>query len=401
MAETSDKAFGRYLRTLRERRGLALHDVASLSSSFPEAITKGYLSRCENGYLTPSFSKVIALSRIYEVPADVLVERMELDMELDRLGGPSTEGMTFSELTLAGKDKLRRGRRWEAYAFLREAVTRSTVDPIELSYAHVEEQSGCSVMNLGSAARALGRYRFALHEFEFLWRVASFPPRRRPVVLERLANCHLAIGSVKQAREFADLSVDSARELAGCDFLGYALHTRAQVALAQADHALAITLYRQAFHSHKQQHNEEGCALALNCIAQCFFDTRRYRAARRSCDAAMRIATMLGQERTRAMSLILLGELDEIDNRPQRAAVRWKEAAQIGLLLRDRQLRFKSEFVLYRHALKNGDSPVARAIERRLNRLAPSVPTDTAELDHFRRSRETSAGTHPVSLPQR
>ena len=86
MAETCDKAFGRYLRTLRERRGLTLDAVVSLSQTFPDIIHKGYLSRCENGFQKPAFSKIIALSRIYEVPADVLVERMELDMELDRVG---------------------------------------------------------------------------------------------------------------------------------------------------------------------------------------------------------------------------------------------------------------------------------------------------------------------------
>ena len=75
MAESSTKAFGRYLKTLRERRGLSLDDVTSLSQTFPEKINKGYLSRCENGHQKLAFAKVIALSRIYEVPADVLVEK--------------------------------------------------------------------------------------------------------------------------------------------------------------------------------------------------------------------------------------------------------------------------------------------------------------------------------------
>ena len=97
MAEESIKAFGRYLKALRERRAISLDEVASLSQTFPEKINKGYLSRCENGRQKLGFSKVIALSRIYEVPADVLVERMELDLELDRVGGPVTEGMSFSQ----------------------------------------------------------------------------------------------------------------------------------------------------------------------------------------------------------------------------------------------------------------------------------------------------------------
>ena len=78
MAESSAVAFGRYLRTLRERRGLSLDDVDSLSKAFPDSIGKANLSRCENGRQRLAFSKMIALSRIYEVPSEVLVERMEL-----------------------------------------------------------------------------------------------------------------------------------------------------------------------------------------------------------------------------------------------------------------------------------------------------------------------------------
>ena len=108
MAESCTVAFGRYLRTLRERRNLSLNDVMSLSRAFPEPVDKGDLSRCENGRSRVAFSKLIALSRIYEVPAEVLVERMELDMELDRVGGPSTEGLGFES---AGQFAARTGDR--------------------------------------------------------------------------------------------------------------------------------------------------------------------------------------------------------------------------------------------------------------------------------------------------
>ena len=104
MAENSTLAFGRYLKTLRERRGLSLLEVSSLSQAFAETLNKGYLSRCENGHQRLALSKVVPLGRIYGVSADVLLERIELDMELDRVGGPDTEGMTYEELRVAGRD---------------------------------------------------------------------------------------------------------------------------------------------------------------------------------------------------------------------------------------------------------------------------------------------------------
>ena len=77
MAENWTRAFGRYLKTLRERRNLSLENVRTLSQAFADSLNKGYLSRCENGHQRVAFSKIIPLSRIYEVPADVLLERME------------------------------------------------------------------------------------------------------------------------------------------------------------------------------------------------------------------------------------------------------------------------------------------------------------------------------------
>ena len=98
MAENWAVAFGGYLRTLRERRGLSIHAVTVLSQPFAEKLTKGYVSRCENGKVRLALSKVIPLGHIYKVSADVVLERIDLDMELDRLGSPDTHGMTYSAL---------------------------------------------------------------------------------------------------------------------------------------------------------------------------------------------------------------------------------------------------------------------------------------------------------------
>ncbi len=102
MAENCAVAFGRYLRMLRERRGLSLDDVATMSRSLADPVDKSYLSRCENGRHGIGFSKAITLSRIYGVPTEVLAERLELDTELDRIGGPDTSGLTPRRAAEAG-----------------------------------------------------------------------------------------------------------------------------------------------------------------------------------------------------------------------------------------------------------------------------------------------------------
>ena len=79
----------RRARAAAERRGYSLDEVESLSKALPERIGKGYLSRCENGRQRLAFSKMIALCRVYDVPSEVLLERMELDLELEDNPPPS------------------------------------------------------------------------------------------------------------------------------------------------------------------------------------------------------------------------------------------------------------------------------------------------------------------------
>src|SRR5215831_7525585 len=99
MAEKALVAFGRYLKLLRERRGLSLDDVATLTKAYPEPVNKGYLSRAERGLSHIAFSKIVALGRAYGVPMDVFGEKLALDLEVDRMkDAPKTEGASFIDL---------------------------------------------------------------------------------------------------------------------------------------------------------------------------------------------------------------------------------------------------------------------------------------------------------------
>lgn len=384
MAEECTKAFGRYLKTLRERRKLSLENVRSLSQTFPDQINKGYLSRCENGHQRLSFSKVIPLSRIYEVPADVLVERMELDMELDRVGGPETEGLEFGELARSARTSLTRGCLIDAYAFARDAVPRAPIDPLSESLRDSKEQVVVAYMNCASMARALGRFRFALHEYLYLSSTGDFGPRLYPVILERIATTSAALRDFDLAEKYGELALQAAEEADDQEFLGYIYSSRGRLAIRQSNPALAAEFYKKAHAVYKEVGLDAECATVLNNLSQCYFDMSRFRAARYAAEAASSIGLAHKQQRAFALSQIMLGELDERARKSSEAVKRWKRAVEISKQTRDRELRFKAEFVLLRHSLKTRELAVARAIERRLRKLALWVSADTPELEEFR-----------------
>ena len=179
VAEPSAVAFGRFLRQLRERRGMSLAKVCELSRSTAEPFDKGTLSRLERGQQSPSIFRLGPLSRIYEISADALLERMELDREVDRLGGPDTAGKSYAELHREGAESVvRANRKWDAYAYFRDALTVASPDKRVVEW-----------INLVTAIRSLGKSALALHELRELEASGTLDPAQRALVNERLSAC--------------------------------------------------------------------------------------------------------------------------------------------------------------------------------------------------------------------
>src|SRR5262247_4044626 len=122
MGDPVHSAFGAYLTRLREDRGLALRRVCELSASGATPVDKATLSRCEHGQQGATLSVLVALSRVYGVPADALIERFELDAELGLIGAPDTGGKDYAALRDAGRRALLQASlKWQAYGYYRVA----------------------------------------------------------------------------------------------------------------------------------------------------------------------------------------------------------------------------------------------------------------------------------------
>jgi len=169
MADRMFIAFGKYLKLVRSRRNMSLSDVVTLTKSYPEPVGKGYLSRVERGLARIGFSKMVALSRAYEVSLDAFGEKLSLDLEVDELKNPpKTNGKTFGELTVEGVGFKQRGLKWHFYAAMRDALPRAALDPLYGRHRDQREQVTRATLSHGVAAGATGRYVLALVEFGFV-----------------------------------------------------------------------------------------------------------------------------------------------------------------------------------------------------------------------------------------
>ena len=387
MADRMLIAFGKYLRIVRDRRKMSLSDVVTLTKSYPEPVGKGYLSRVERGLARIGFSKMVALSRAYEVSLDAFGEKLSLDLEVDELKNPpSTSGKTFGELTEEGTAFSRRGLRWHFYAAIRDALPRAATDRLHGDYRTQLEQVTRATLSHGIAARSTGHYAFALVEFGYVMaHLDALNEETVPIVFQQSAVAKLHLGAVAEADVLAGRAVESAKHAPQRKHLGDALDTRALLANQAGDYASAIADYQLAFTAYKAVGRGVDCARTMNNLAQSYFSARRFKTARRALGAAERLATELGADAVRARSRILLGEIEALEGNLKKASTLWHDAIEIARKTHDTVVHFKAEFQLFKLSIEQGNLVAANALGRRLNRMTPWISHSEPEVVEFLR----------------
>jgi tetratricopeptide (TPR) repeat protein len=407
MAEKALVAFGRYLKLLRERRGLSLEDVATLTKAYPEPVNKGYLSRAERGLSHISFSKIVALGRAYEIPIDVFGEKLSLDLEVDQLkDAPETEGKGYEELLQEGGRLNKLGLRIQAYAFLRDSLAKASSDPVAKLHASRAEQIAAAGLSLGILAGASGRLQLATLEIDYALSTGALSPDQLATASIQLTNIHRRTRDFEKARTFAVRALEDAQASPTRRFLGNALAANGLLADAEKRFDEAIEFHKRAFALFRGENRDAEAARAMANLANAYFNAERFGAARRALEVAFRIATESGNEGTRSRSKILLGEIESLQGRRSQAVTLWLSALDIAKKAHDRVAAFKAEFQLFKNALGEGHATPANAFGRRLNRLWPWIPSSEPEVSEFRelwsrhrpkRRRVVAKAQHPSS----
>ena len=385
MADPSIVAFGRYLKIVRERRKLSLEDVAHLTKAYPEPVNKGYLSRVERGLNHVGFSKMVALSRAYEVPLDAFGERYALDLEVDRLrGAPDTENQSFTQVFEEGRKLASGGKRLHSFACFRDALFKAAHDDVVSKFASRKEQVAVATLSHGIAAVGLGRYRLGLMEVEAARDEKSLRSEYQPIVSHELSVIYRQLGDAVAATVFADKAIEEALEAPQHRYLGDAYSVRARLAKDAKEYDKAIELYQRAFRANKEAGRDEECALALLNLAVVYFELERVGACRRTIQAAEKLERSKSTSSVRPRLRILLGDLESTQGHERQATTLWQEAISLARETSDRVALFKAEYRLFAAAVEARNSTVLNALGRRLSRMVPWIPTAEPEVAKFR-----------------
>lgn len=374
--------FGRYLRRLRERRGLSLDRIEHLTRAFADPIHKAYLSRCENGRQRTSFSKLVALCRVLEVPSEVLLERMDLDLEAERRGVADPQhdpGATSDALAVALDDAAAaavEGEAWAAYGCYRSAHDLAACGPVLDRFGDVAEQRAYTSIMLASSAGKLGRNRYALFELE--WVEEHYDPkgRTRALLDERLSVRLLRLGRPDDAYARGERALATCREAGFVDLIGPVCFDLALSAMEGGRWDDAVGRLRQSleYMEHAPAAGRDGEAVKCHlALATALLGAGDHAEARLVIQQSLERLQRTRSERGLAKALTLLGDVHESEGRSPEATAQWRRARRVARGAGEYDVVLEAEIRLLRAARRQNRDAAARSIERRIRGLWPEL----------------------------
>jgi transcriptional regulator with XRE-family HTH domain len=196
---------GTYLRKLREGYGYTLRKVEEQAMAVGEAIDNSQLSRFEKGKAIPSFDKLRALGRVFNVPVQNFSDVLDLE-EYRHLRPTSGD---YTALLKAGVEFLAQGDHGHAFVTFEHALERAQN---EGESAFRSERIAEARWRMATALRALGKLYMTERELrEILKSKDELTPRTRMRTLLQLSYLYRELGDLYLASVLARESLTLAR----------------------------------------------------------------------------------------------------------------------------------------------------------------------------------------------
>ena len=197
---------GSYLRKLRQGYGYTLRKVEEHAVSLGEAIDNSQLSRFEKGKAVPSFEKLRALARVFNVPVQNFSDVLDLE-EYQQLKPDSSN---YAGLLKMGSELMSKGEAGRAYVTYERAL--EIADSLE-GRGQSREMAAEARWRVACALKALGKLYMSEHELrEILKDRQHLAPRTRLRSLLQLGYLYRELGDLYLASVLVRECLELARE---------------------------------------------------------------------------------------------------------------------------------------------------------------------------------------------
>jgi tetratricopeptide (TPR) repeat protein len=268
-----------------------------------EAIDNSQLSRFEKGKAVPSFDKLRALARVFNVPVQNFSDVLDLEEYQDLK--PATAD--YGALLKAGADWLARGENGRAFVTYERALELAEAmdDP-----ARAHEAAAEARWRMASALKALGKLYMTERELRAILKErGKLAPRTRQRVLLQLSYLYRELGDLYLASVLARECLELAREdgdrlaQAGVlNTLGNIENDEEEFAAAHGHYAEALELLEQVGGHHEMR------AAVLTNMGGCLVSLHRFDEGVAMLQEANARANAGGFRRVAALSLTRLAE---------------------------------------------------------------------------------------------
>jgi transcriptional regulator with XRE-family HTH domain len=232
---------GQHLRRLREGYGYTLRKVEEKAYTLGEAIDNSQLSRFEKGKALPSFDKLRALARIFNVSVQNFSDVLDLE-EFEPL---KPVGRDYDELLAAGAQSFARGEHGRAFVAFERAL--EVVDEDEGDDPRRAERAAEARWRMAAALKALGKLTMCEHELrEILKLRRETGPRIQVRTLLQLGSVYRELGDLYLAEVLVRESLGLAEEAADAGAQATALNTLGNIH-ETVDLVRALDCYERAY----------------------------------------------------------------------------------------------------------------------------------------------------------
>ena len=291
---------GEYLRRLREGYGYTLRKVEEKTAALGEPIDNSQLSRFEKGKALPSFEKLRALARIFNVSVQQFSDVLDLE-EYEPLK-PVDAG--YEEALRIGEERFARGEHGGAFAAFERAVELA-VGESESATVESAERVAEARWRLAAALKSLGKLAMTERELREVLKVRERIPRRARIrtllqlsfVCRELDDLYLAELLARESLALATEEEDRAAQASVLNTLGN-LHEPSSPDRALAYYERSHALFEELGAAH-----EEPRLVVRTNLGGCLVKTHRFEEGIAALEQAHRRAREMGFRRVASLSL--------------------------------------------------------------------------------------------------
>jgi tetratricopeptide (TPR) repeat protein len=364
---------GGYLRACRQERRLSLRQVERLAAAFNEPIANSYLANCERGRFIPSVPKLLTLSRVYGVPVESFVDRIDL-CRYEALK-PSVD--SHEACREMGIEAAQRGDLGRAFACFERAL-----ELLEREGGNIARR-WASEIDIAIVLKRMGRHAAARETLERVLRQGGMPAALRVRSLDILAGVlremgHLVL-ALLCAREANRLAIENGETR----LAPHTWNTLGNVHFDMGDDVSALPCYEEAVRAFSAASETAGLTAAAANLGNCLARLGRREEAMGRLRQALELARRHDYRRHVADILGYMARLRYQEGRSAEARLLAHESNQIARRGDYFDTLFVNHFYLWRMAREEHRSAEEKILLKSLKYFRSKIESSFPELREF------------------